>query len=403
MIYFMSYSHQEMKVLLAIKGGKIYTITKGVIDEGTILIEDGKIAKVGKKVEIPDGAEVIDATGKVVMPGLVEAHCHIGIWEETIGWAGSDGNEATDPATPHVRAVDAIKANADEGGLEAALKAGVTTVQILPGSANVIGGTGVIVKTAPKVVTDEMVVRNPSGMKIAFGENPRRVYGVEQKKTPSTRMGVAGVLREWLQKAKNYMEKKEKFKDQPEKLPEADIKLEALELVLRGEIPLRAHAHRADDVATAVRIAEEFGVEMSWEHATEGHRIAEWIAKKGIPVVWGPSLMARPKWEMRELSFDTPKAFHDAGVKFAIQTDATGQTVAFLPLCAGMAVKHGLPYDEALKAITITPAEILGVADRVGSVEEGKDADLRILDGDPLELRTKVEMVLIDGEVAYKA
>ena len=389
--------------MLAIKGGKIYTITKGVIDDGTILIEDGKIAKVGKKVEIPDGAEVIDATGKVVMPGLVEAHCHIGIWEETIGWAGSDGNEATDPATPHVRAVDAIKANADEGGLEAALKAGVTTAQILPGSANVIGGTGVIVKTAPKVVTDEMVVRNPSGMKIAFGENPRRVYGVEQKKTPSTRMGVAGVLREWLQKAKNYMEKKEKFKDQPEKLPEADVKLEALELVLRGEIPLRAHAHRADDVATAVRIAEEFGVKMSWEHATEGHRIAKWIAGKGIPAVWGPSLTARGKWEMRELSFDTPKALHEAGVKFAIQTDAVGSTIAFLPLCAGMAVKHGLPYDEALKAITITPAEIIGVADRVGSVEEGKDADLRILDGDPLELRTKVEMVLIDGEVAYKA
>ena len=240
-------------------------------------------------------------------------------------------------------------------------------------------------------------------MKIAFGENPRRVYGVEQKKTPSTRMGVAAVLREWLQKAKSYMEKKERFKDEPEKLPEVDMKLEALELVLRREIPLRAHAHRADDVATAVRIAEEFDIEMSWEHATEGHRIAEWIAEKGIPAVWGPSLMARPKWEMRELSFDTPKAFHEAGAKFAIQTDAVGSSIAFLPLCAGMAVKHGLPYDEALKAITITPAEILGVADRVGSLEKGKDADLRILDGDPLELRTKVEMVIIDGEIVHRA
>ena len=389
--------------MLAIKGGKIYTITKGVIDEGTILIEDGKIKSVGKSVKVPEGAEIIDATGKVVMPGLVEAHCHIGIWEEKIGWAGSDGNEATDPATPHVRALDGIKANADEGGLQAALETGITTAQILPGSANVIGGTGVVIKTAPKVVIDEMVIRNPSGMKIAFGENPMRVYGVEQKKTPSTRMGVAGVLREWLQKAKSYMEKKERFKDQPEKLPEVDLRLEALELVLKREIPLRAHAHRADDIATAVRITEEFDIEISWEHATEGHRVAEWIAEKGIPAVWGPSLTARSKWEMRELSFATPKALYEAGVKFAIQTDAVGSTIAFLPLCAGMAVKHGLPYDEALKAITITPAEIIGVDNRVGSIEKGKDADLRILDGDPLELRTKVEMVIIDGEIVHRA
>jgi imidazolonepropionase-like amidohydrolase len=398
-----SYNFCSVQNMLAIKGGKIYTITNGVIDGGTILVEDGKIKSVGKSVKVPEGAEIIDATGKVVMPGLVEAHCHLSMWEEKIGWAGSDGNEATDPATPHVRALDGIKANADEGGLRAALETGVTTAQILPGSANVIGGTGVVIKTAPKVVTDEMVIRGPSGMKIAFGENPMRVYGVEQKKMPSTRMGVAGVLREWLQKAKSYMEKKERFKDQPEKLPEVDVRLEALELVLKREIPLRAHAHRADDVATAVRIAEEFGVDMSWEHATEGHRVAEWIAEKGIPAVWGPSLTARSKWEMRELSFATPKALHDAGVKFAIQTDAVGSTIAFLPLCAGLAVKHGLPYDEALKAITITPAEIIGVADRVGSIEEGKDADLRILDGDPLELRTKVEMVIIDGEIVHRA
>jgi imidazolonepropionase-like amidohydrolase len=386
----------------AIKNCKIYTITNGVIEEGTILIEERKIKAVGKGIDIPKGAEVIDAKGLVVMPGLVEAHCHIGIWEEKIGWAGSDGNEATDPATPHMRALDGIKANAEEGGLVAAIQAGVTTAQILPGSANVIGGTGVVIKTAPKVVTDEMIIKSPSGMKIAFGENPRRVYGVEQKKMPSTRMGVAGILREWLQKAKNYMEKKEMFKDQPEKLPELDLKLEALEKVLRKEIPLRAHAHRADDVATAVRIAEEFNLDMSWEHATEGHRISEWIAKKGIPAVWGPSLGSRPKWEMRELNFKTPKALHDAGATFAIQTDATGSSIAFLPICAGMAVKHGLPYEVALEAITITPAKILGVADRVGSIEVGKDADLRILDGNPLELRTKVKMVLIDGDVVYK-
>ncbi|RLI09373.1 amidohydrolase [Candidatus Bathyarchaeota archaeon] len=389
--------------MFAIEGGRILTITQGTIEEGTVLIDGGKIVDVGADVEVPRGAEVIDASGKVVMPGLVEAHCHIGIWEETIGWAGSDGNEMTDPATPQMRAIDAIKANADEGGLEAALKAGITTAQILPGSANVIGGTGVVLKTAPKVTVDEMVIRNSSGMKIAFGENPRRVYGQEQKKMPSTRMGVAAILREWLTKARNYMEKKERFKDDPEKMPERDVRLEALEPVLRREIPLRAHAHRADDIATAIRIAEEFDVEISWEHATEGHRIADWLAEKGVPAVWGPSLMARPKWEMRELSFETPKVLHDAGVKFAIQTDAVGQSIAFLPLCAGMAVKHGLPYDAALRAITITPAEILGVADQVGSIEKGKDADIRILDGDPLELRTRVETVIIDGEIVHKA
>jgi imidazolonepropionase-like amidohydrolase len=398
-----SRENKQRSEMLAIKGGRILTITRGEIDGGTVLIDGGKIVEIGAKVKVPEGAEVIDASGKVVMPGLVEAHCHVGIWEESIGWAGSDGNERTDPATPHIRAVDAIKANADEGGLEAALKEGITTAQILPGSANVIGGTGVVVKIAPKRTVDEMVVRNPSGMKIAFGENPQRVYGVEQKKMPSTRMGVAGVLREWLQKTRNYMEKKELFKDEPEKMPEVDIRLEALIPVLRGEIPLRTHAHRADDIATAVRIAEEFRVEMSWEHATEGHRVAEFIAAKGIPAVWGPSLGGRGKWETRERKFESLKIMHDAGVKIAIQTDAVGSSIQFLPVCAGLAVKHGLPRLEALKAITINPAEILGVADRVGSLEKGKDADIRILSGDPLDLQTKVETVIIDGEIVYKA
>jgi imidazolonepropionase-like amidohydrolase len=385
--------------LLAVKGKKVLTITNGVIKDGIILIENGKIKDVGADIKIPDGVKVLNS--KVVMPGLVEAHCHIGIWEETIGWAGSDGNEATEPATPHVRALDGIKANADEGGLLAAVQEGITTAQVLPGSANVIGGTGVVLKTIPMTTTDEMVIRNPSGMKIAFGENPRRVYGVEKKVMPSTRMGVAGVLRDWLQKTKNYIEKKEKNANEPEKMPEVDLKLEALEPVLKKEIPFRAHAHRADDVATAVRVCEEYDVNMSWEHATEGHRIAEWIAKKGIPAVWGPSLTSRGKWEMRELSYDTPKIMHDAGVKFAIQTDAVGSTIRFLPICAGLAVKHGLDYDYALKAITIVPADIIGVSERVGSIEVGKDADLRLLNGDPLELKTKCQKVILDGKIVH--
>jgi imidazolonepropionase-like amidohydrolase len=389
--------------MLAIKGGKILTITNGVIDGGVVLIEKGKIKAIGKDVNIPADAKVINANRKVVMPGLVEAHCHIGIWEESVGWYGSDGNEMTEPITPHMRAIDGIKANADETGLEAALKTGVTTAQILPGSANVIGGTGVVIKTAPKVTVDEMILKNPSGMKIAFGENPRRVYGVELKKMPSTRMGVAALLREWFNRALLYAEKKESATTQkdPIKMPERDPRLEALLPVVKKQIPLRAHAHRADDVATAVRICEEFGLEMSWEHATEGHRVAKWLAQKKVPAVWGPSLTARGKWEMRELSFETPKALHDAGVFFAIQTDAVGSTIAFLPICAGLACREGLPYDEALKAITINPAKIIGVGDRVGSLEKGKDADIRILSGDPLELKTKVEKVIINGELVH--
>jgi len=385
--------------MLAILGKKVNTITDGIIKNGVILVEDGKIKEIGPDVKVPDGVKPLKA--KYIMPGLVEAHCHIGIWEEKIGWAGSDGNEMTEPATPHVRALDGIKANADESGLEAALHEGITTAQVLPGSANVIGGFGVVIKTAPKTTVDQMIVRNPSGMKIAFGENPMRVYGVQKKVMPSTRMGVAGVLRENLQKAKNYMEKKERFADDPEKIPEVDLRLEALIPVLKKEIPLRAHAHRADDVATAIRICEEFDVEMSWEHATEGHRIADYIAEKNVPAVWGPSLTSRGKWEMRELGYGTPKVMYDAGVKFAIQTDAPGSTIRFLPICAALCVKEGLPYDYALKAITIIPAEILGVADRVGSLEVGKDADLRLLSGEPLEYMTKCQKVIIDGEVVY--
>jgi imidazolonepropionase-like amidohydrolase len=385
--------------MLAIIGKKVNTITNGIIKNGVILVEDGKIVEIGPEVKVPDGIKPLKA--KYVMPGLVEAHCHIGIWEEKIGWAGSDGNEMTEPATPHMRALDGIKANADESGLEAALHEGITTAQVLPGSANVIGGFGVVIKTAPKTTVDQMVLRNPSGMKIAFGENPRRVYGVDKKVMPSTRMGIAGVLRENLQKAKNYMEKKERYADDPEKMPELDLRLEALIPVLKKEIPFRAHAHRADDVVTAIRICEEFDVEMSWEHATEGHRIADYIAEKKIPAVWGPSLMSRPKWEMRELGYDTPRIMYEAGVKFAIQTDAPGSTIRFLPICAALSVKEGLPYDYALKAITIIPAEILGVDGRVGSLEVGKDADLRLLSGDPLDYMTKCQKVIINGEVVH--
>ncbi len=388
--------------MIALTNAKIITITGKTLEKGTILIDNGKIKALGKKITIPEEAETYDLSGKIVMPGLVEAHCHIGIYEESVGWAGSDGNEMTKPATPEVKALDGIKANADEMGLQAALKEGITTVNVMPGSANVIGGTGVVIKTAPKTVVDDMVVMNPSGMKCAFGENPMRVYGLDKKEYPMTRMGEAALLRKWLQDAKSYMEKMERFKDDPEKKPDVNLQLEPLIPVLRGEIPLKMHSHRADDIANAVRIAEEFNVKLTWEHATEGHRNAEWIASKNVPAIWGPSLMGRMKWEMRELNFATPRKLYEAGVKFCIQTDALGQSITFLPICAMMAVRYGLPEDEALKAITIYPAEILGVDDRVGSIEVGKDADIRVLSGHPLDIMTRVEMVIVDGKIEYQ-
>ena len=386
--------------MIALTNGKINTVTNGVIKRGTIIIKDGKITDVGPNVKIPKDAKEINLRGKWVTPGLIDAHCHIGIWEESIGWAGNDGNEATEPITPQLRALDGIKANADEGGLTAAAENGITTVQLLPGSANVIGGTGVVIKTAPKTTVDDMIVVENSGMKVAFGENPRRVYG-DKKVLPSTRMGVAGIMREWLYKTKSYMEKKERFKDKPEKQPEKDLKLEALIPVLKGEIPMRVHAHRADDAATAIRICDEFGIKMSWEHATEGHRIAEYIAEKNIPAVWGPGLNWRSKWETRERTFETVKNLVDAGVNVALQTDADNGKIGFLPIHAALAIRDGLSEEEAWRTITINPAEILGVADRVGSIEKGKDADLRITKGDPLDPRSQVIMVFIDGKLVF--
>ncbi|MBM3291998.1 amidohydrolase [Candidatus Bathyarchaeota archaeon] len=386
--------------MLAIKGGKFLTITKGIIDGGVILIDNGKIKAIGPDLKIPDNAKVINANRKIVMPGLIDAHCHIGISEELAGQAGADYNEAVDPITPQMKASDGIKANADEMGLTAAVKTGITTVQVLPGSANVLGGVGCVIKTAPKVVVTDMIIKEPSGMKAAFGENPRRVYG-DQKKTPQTRMGVAAILREWLERTKIYMNKKERAGDDTTKLPEYNPKLEALIPLLKGEIPMRAHAHRADDIAMAIRICGEYGLKMSWEHATEGHRIAEYIAKRGISATFGPAMMGRGKWEMRELNIATAVKLYEAGVKFAIQTDATSSTIQYLPIVAGLAHREGLPYEEALKVITINPAEILGVNDRVGSLEKGKDADIRILSGDPLELKTKVEKVILNGELVY--
>ena len=382
--------------MLAIKNAKVYTITNGIQD-GTVLIdEQGKIVAIGA-VEIPEGTSVIDGTGKVLMPGLIDSHGHAGVYEESLGWEGSDGNEMTDPITPHLRALDAI--NPHEDGIQEALRAGVTTMCVLPGSANVVGGQGVVIHLHGNTV-EEMIIKEVGGLKMAFGENPKRVYS-GQKKTPSTRMATAAILRETLVKAQNYMAKLEKAKTDPDKAPERDLKMEVLVKALQREIPVRAHAHRADDIMTALRIAKEFNLDMSIEHCTEGHKIVDELKEAGVWAIVGPTMTNRSKVELKELSFNTLRILWEGGIPVAITMDHPVIPVGYLPTAASYAVKAGLPYEEALKAITINPAQILGIAGRYGSIEVGKMADLVLWSGDPLEIQSKVETVLIHGQVVY--
>ena len=385
--------------MLAIVGGRILTITRGEMDGGTVLVDGSRIVAVGRDVAVPAGATIVDASGKYVMPGLIDAHTHVGIAEEAQGWAGNDVNEMTDPVTAHLRAVDAI--NPEDEGFRDAVKGGVTSLQINPGSANVIGGQTVAVKAFGRTI-DEMVLRQPAGLKAALGENPKRVYG-DQKKAPSTRMGSAAVLREWLVKAQNYTEKLEKqAKGDADKPFERDLRLEAIAGVLRHEYPLRLHAHRADDIMTALRIRDEFDLPMSIEHCTEGFKVADELAKRGIPAMVGPTLTARTKVELRDRSLRTPGLLAMAGVKVAIITDHWVVPIQHLIVSVILAVKEGLDSDEALKAVTINPAEIIGVAERVGSLEAGKDADIQVLSGHPLDIMSRAERVYVGGRLAYE-
>lgn len=381
--------------MLVIKGGTIYTITQGIIANGMILIENGKILEIGVNLSYPQDSEVIDAAEKVIIPGLIDAHTHLGISEEGTGVEGWDYNEEVDPVTPYLRALDGI--NTQEMGMQDAVAGGVTTVMVAPGSANIIGGQIAVIKTAGNWIPD-MVLRECAGLKIALGENPKRVYG-EQKKSPITRMATAGILREYLVKAQNYLARREKAKEHD--LLELDLGLEVLGKVLRREIPLRAHAHRADDILTALRIAQEFQVDLVIEHATEGHKIADILAESKTPAVVGPLMSSRSKVELRDRSDTTPAILNQAGVLVALTTDHPVLPIQFLNIAAGIAVREGMKEEEALKAITINPAQILGVDQRVGSLEKGKDADLVILNGHPLAIQTKVEQVLVNGQVVF--
>jgi imidazolonepropionase-like amidohydrolase len=385
---------------VAIVGGRVVPIAGQPIDGGTVLVADGKIVAVGADLAVPDGMTVLDAAGRWVLPGFIEVHGHVGIHEEAEGWAGQDTNEMTEPVTAHVRAIDAI--NPADLGFRDAIAGGVLAVNVNPGSGNPVGGQTVALKCWGRTV-DEMVLRQPSGMKSALGENPKRVYG-EQHKTPSTRLGTAAVIRSALVDAANYLGRieSEQRKPEAERRPvDRDLKLEALGQVLRREIPWRQHCHRADDIATAIRLADEFGYDLVIDHGTEAHLLADIIAARGIPVVIGPLLTSRSKVELRNRSLANPARLARAGVTIALTTDHPVVPINFLVHQAALSVKEGLDRETALEALTINPASIAGIADRVGSIEAGKDADLVIWSGDPLNLPSRVERALIGGAEVY--
>jgi imidazolonepropionase-like amidohydrolase len=380
----------------AIVNGTLHTVSHGVIQDGTLLIDDeGRIAAVGSGVSVPAGADIVDATGLNVFPGFVDAHTHLGIWEEGVGRAYWDGNEATDPVTPHVRALDAL--NPRDQGLADARSVGVTTVCVTPGSANPICGQAVVIKTAGDVV-DRMVVREPAGLKMALGENPKSVYQPRDK-MPSTRMGTAAVIREALFNARAYMAKQARAaEDEATEPPDEDLKLEAIAMALRRTIPARIHAHRADDILTALRLGQEFDLDITIEHCTEGHKVAADLAEHGVPALVGPTLASRSKMELRELSFATAGELSQAGVTIALISDHPFVPIQYLPLCGGLAIREGLDEATALRALTLTPAELLGVADRVGSLEEGKDADVAVYQGHPFyAVQARCQLTLVQG------
>lgn len=390
----------DANVPVLVRGGHVKPVSGPDVPGGDVLVENGRIVAVGRRLKAPAGCRVIDARGLLVTPGLVEAHCHVGLHGEASRWEGSDINESSNPVTPHLRAIDGFRP--DDEGVALALAAGVTTAVTGPGSANVVGGTFVAVKLFGRDV-DEMVVRNPVAMKVAFGENPKGAYGQNGRKEPVTRMAVAGLLRETLSKARKY-KADVAAAEREGKPPPFDLRMEAMLPVIDGEIPLKAHAHRADDILTALRIADEFGVRITLDHCTDGALIADRLARAGRPCLVGPSFGCKSKQELAHKSFATAGVLDRAGVEVSIITDAPVIPLQYLPLCAGLAVKEGMKEESAWRAITLHPARAAGIADRVGSLEPGKDADLVLFEGDPLrEIAARPRLVMVNGRIVFRA
>jgi imidazolonepropionase-like amidohydrolase len=383
---------------VAITGGYVVPVDGEPVDGGTVLVRDGKIVAVGTAadVEVPDGVTEVDASGCWVLPGFIESHAHVGVHEDGEAWAGNDTNEMTDPNGARFRALDGI--NPADIGFVDALSGGVTSSVIKPGSGNPIGGQTVAVKNWGRTV-DEMVFRESVSVKSALGENPKRVYG-EKGKTPSTRLGVAAVLRESFVAAQNYRTKRDDNIEKGDAV-ERDLTLETLVRVLDGELLWDQHTHRADDIATAIRISEEFGYHLVVNHGTEGHLIADLLAEKNIPVIFGPMFTSRVKVELRNRTMRAAGIMAKAGVKLAITTDHPVVPINFLVHQATLAVKEGLDRTTAIKALTVNPAEILRLEDRVGSLKPGLDADIVIWSGDPLDVMSRALKVFIDGREVY--
>ncbi len=386
---------------MLIINGNIKTMAGIEFDRGYVYVKDEKIAAFGAghpdekllKEEMETG-KVLDVNGALVMPGIIEAHCHMGITEEKKGMEGDDCNENVEPVTPFLRAIDAI--NTMDAAFSDAIEAGITSAMIGPGSSNVVGGQFAFLKLKGRRI-DELIVKAPAAMKVAFGENPKVNFS-GQGKSPVTRMSIASILREELTKAKEYCEaRKQKDSDF-----EIDYRYECWVPVFTGEIPLKAHVHRVDDIFTAIRIAKEFGLRITLDHCSEGHLIAEEIASEGYPAIVGPDLASRNKIEVQNMAFKTVGVLNNAGVMTAVTTDHPVSLIQSLPLCAGLAVKAGLDPEEGFKSITIYPATICGVADRVGSLEVGKDADIAIFDGNPMEIFTNTLYTIINGRIVYE-